>query len=259
MSGGITRDLHLATHAMRGEDVKALQKALNGHLAHHAKDGAPKTLAVDGGYGPATAHAFRWVAYYVLGFPQGTIDKGATRAAQRLVRDTGGLDKTKRARAAARLKALRATHTLEGGKGLAFPLGRKPSAVYGPGQGTHSWTAPPNNWESDNACDLMVPSGTPCYAVDDGVIGSQFGPLESGNPRFAGIRLHLQVARGSGIEWYMAHLRDTAPGIRPGARVKKGQLLGHSGVANGVAHLHIACELGYDRRDGKAVRTLLGV
>ncbi len=258
MAGGITRNLHLATHTMRGPDVGALQKALNGHLKRHANDGAPKPLGIDNAYGPATAHAFRWVAYYLLGLPQGTIDKGATEASQRLVRDTSGLDKVKRARADKRLKALRGA-ALPGGKGLAFPLGRRPSAVYGPGQGTHSWTAPPNNWESDNACDLIVASGTPVYAVADGTIGSQFGPLEPGGGRFAGIRLHLVVSKAAGEEWYYAHLRDTAPGIRPGARVKKGQLLGHSGVANGVAHLHIACELGYGSRNGRDVRRLLGV
>jgi len=123
---------------------------------------------------------------------------------------------------------------------------RSPVKVIGlPGQGTHSYGAAPNNWESDNAVDLAVAVGTPVYAVAAGVIGSQFGPLtSSGGSRFAGLRLHL-VAKAN--EWYYAHLSKFAPGIKPGVRVKRGQLLGYSGSASGVAHLHFAQRAGDPR------------
>lgn len=110
-----------------------------------------------------------------------------------------------------------------------------------PGQGTHSWIVPPNNWESDNAIDIGCPAGTPVVAVANGIIGEQFGPLGTNDPRFAGIRLHLAT---SDSEFYYAHLKDTAFGIAPGAKVKRGQLLGHSGVANGVGHLHLGMKNG---------------
>lgn len=110
-----------------------------------------------------------------------------------------------------------------------------------PGMGTHSWVWPPDNWESDNANDGACKRGTPLVAVADGTIGQAFGPLSDPNPRFHGIRLHLVVADN---EVYYAHLIDTAPGIRPGARVTQGQLLGHSGDANGVEHLHVALKYG---------------
>jgi murein DD-endopeptidase MepM/ murein hydrolase activator NlpD len=106
-----------------------------------------------------------------------------------------------------------------------------------PGQGTHSFRLPPNNWESDNAWDIAVPLGSKIVAIADGVIGPQFGPLPDPDPRFHGIRLHLVAGAD---EFYYAHLSATAKGIKPGAKVKRGDALGFSGSANGVAHLHIA-------------------
>jgi murein DD-endopeptidase MepM/ murein hydrolase activator NlpD len=110
-----------------------------------------------------------------------------------------------------------------------------------PGQGTHSFTSGPNNWESDNAVDLSVKYGTPVYAAQDGVIGSQIGSLNSQDPKMAGLRLHLKT---NDNEWYYAHLSKIAPGIKPGMKVKKGALIGFSGAANGVNHLHLGVEHG---------------
>jgi murein DD-endopeptidase MepM/ murein hydrolase activator NlpD len=105
------------------------------------------------------------------------------------------------------------------------------------------------NWESDNAVDIAAPVGTPIYAVADGVIGPQFGALGSSDPRMQGLRLHL-ISRGN--EFYYAHLSKFAPGLQPGQRVRKGQLIGYSGTANGVNHLHFATEkgspVGYTKR-----------
>jgi ribosomal protein L37E len=44
-----------------------------------------------------------------------------------------------------------------------------------PGEGTHSWTAAPNNWQSDNAIDFCTSVGTNVYAIEDGVICSSCG------------------------------------------------------------------------------------
>jgi murein DD-endopeptidase MepM/ murein hydrolase activator NlpD len=105
-----------------------------------------------------------------------------------------------------------------------------------PYQGTHTMYG---NWESDNAVDIATPVGTPIYAISDGTIGSQFGALDSSDPHLEGLRLHLD---GPTDSFYYAHLSRFAPGIQPGVRVKAGQLLGYSGSANGVAHLHLASE-----------------
>jgi hypothetical protein len=107
-----------------------------------------------------------------------------------------------------------------------------------PGQGTHSYTYPPNNWESDNAYDIGVAYGSKVVAVADGVIGPSFGSLGKGG-RFAGLRCHLETADN---EFYYAHLNKFATAISPGVHVKQGQLLGYSGEANGVNHLHMGME-----------------
>lgn len=109
-----------------------------------------------------------------------------------------------------------------------------------PNQGTHTL----GNWESDDAVDIAMPTGTPIYAVADGVIGSQIGPLTSStSSRFAGNRVHLKIA---GNELYYAHLSRLA--VKAGQRVKRGQIIGYSGAANGVQHLHLGVRTGDPRR-----------
>jgi murein DD-endopeptidase MepM/ murein hydrolase activator NlpD len=126
--------------------------------------------------------------------------------------------------------------------GHHYPLGHKGKLIGTPYSGTHTL----GNWQSDNAIDLGVPVGTPVLAVVDGVIspgGLGFGPGGSG--RFAGDRLHL---RGGGNTYFYTHMKRYAKGIRPGARVRRGQIIGYSGSANGVAHLHFAQQHGDPRR-----------
>lgn len=105
-----------------------------------------------------------------------------------------------------------------------------------PFQGTHTR----GNWESDNAVDIAVPVGTPVYAVEAGKIGARIGLLSSSEAALAGNRVNL--AGGSGNNYYYAHLSRYV--VLPGQTVKAGQLLGYSGSANGVAHLHFAVEQG---------------
>jgi murein DD-endopeptidase MepM/ murein hydrolase activator NlpD len=116
--------------------------------------------------------------------------------------------------------------------GLVYPLGQAGQLIGFPYQGTHLMYG---NWESDNAVDISAPIGTPVYAVAAGTIGSQIGPLDSGDPHLQGQRLHLVTATD---EYYYAHLSLIV--VRPGQIVQTGQLLGYSGAANSVAHLHLA-------------------
>lgn len=99
-----------------------------------------------------------------------------------------------------------------------------------------------NNWQSENAVDIAVPVGTPVYAKEPGTLGNT-GSLGLGG-RFAGLRVNL-VGRAN--SYYYAHLSKLAPGIRQGVRVQAGQLLGYTGSANGVAHLHYAVQRGDPR------------
>jgi murein DD-endopeptidase MepM/ murein hydrolase activator NlpD len=99
------------------------------------------------------------------------------------------------------------------------------------------------NWESQRALDISLPFGSPVYSPFAGTIGSQFGSLGAApSSRFGGLRLH--VAAPTGQEWYGAHLSRFAPGIRPGRRVRPGQVIGYSGSAAGVPHLHEALRYG---------------
>jgi murein DD-endopeptidase MepM/ murein hydrolase activator NlpD len=107
-----------------------------------------------------------------------------------------------------------------------------------PGAGTHTL----GNWESDRALDIAMKVGSPVYAPFGGMVGSQFGSLGApGSSRFAGLRLHIASPKN---EWYGAHLSRFAPGIKPGVRVRPGQLIGYSGSASGVGHLHEALKYG---------------
>ena len=99
------------------------------------------------------------------------------------------------------------------------------------------------NWESDNAIDISAPIGTAVYAIAAGRIGSKLGPLGSSDPHLQGQRLHLVI---KGNEFYYAHLSRIV--VKRGQRVKAGQLIGYSGSANRVAHLHIASRRGDPRR-----------
>jgi hypothetical protein len=238
-----TLRLHAPGNRMTGEDIEAFQQALNGHLATYAglHEGSDQ-LITDGSYGPATRSAFRWVGWYVTGFPTATIHRGAGVEAQQLIRDPSGLTDRHRRRAEQRRRDLASES--DGPAAPGYPLGLRGVVIGRPGEGTHSWERAPNNWQSDNAIDIGVPKGTGVYAVVAGRIDPRFGPLNSPDPRFQGIRLYVN---GTGNSWYYAHLDSTVAGIKPGVSVKRGQLLGRSGVANGSPHLHLGCEHGDPR------------
>lgn len=97
------------------------------------------------------------------------------------------------------------------------------------------------NWQSIWAVDLGVPIGTPVYASFSGTIVT----VHSGQSgRFAGISVGLDSGRG--LAAYYAHL--SATDVRPGESVVAGQVIGRTGEADGVAHLHFA--LGRSYADG---------
>ncbi|HKB41316.1 MAG TPA: M23 family metallopeptidase [Gemmataceae bacterium] len=98
------------------------------------------------------------------------------------------------------------------------------------------------NWQSDNALDIAAPVGTPVYAPEAGVLGNTgyiTNPQDTGI--LAGQRINLQ---GSNNAFFFQHLSKLAKGIASGAHVTKGQLLGYTGRANNVDHLHFAVQRG---------------
>lgn len=123
--------------------------------------------------------------------------------------------------------------------GVVWPLcnsGRVGQGPYNDAPGaTHQ-----GQWQDANAYDIVIRHGSAVRAVTDGTIDRRlYGPLQNTEGRFAGRRLYLRTGHRA---WYYAHLhRITIP---RGARVRKGQIIGYSGTAAGVPHLHIAASSG---------------
>ena len=124
---------------------------------------------------------------------------------------------------------------------FVYPVkGTKGTKLGLPGQGTHSFQAEPNNWQSDNAIDIGLPKGTPLVAVADGTIGDRIGPIsDDQSGPFAGERFYIETADDQFFYHHCSKILVTA-----GQKVKQGQIVAHSGVANGVGHLHMGQEKG---------------
>lgn len=210
-----------------GQRVKDMQWLLSGHnrfgkQTYHGK--------IDGIFGNDTAEAARDMKFF-LGYATIDVTKtaGTTLRAYLLPKESPDFHT---------LPAAYLVRKKERARNLiSYPLAVVGTLIGMPYQGTHTL----GNWESDRACDISVPKSTLVLACFDGKIGSQFGPLDSNNPRLAGLRLHVV---GEKDEAYYAHLSQFAS-FRPGDSVKAGNLIGYSGVANGVAHLHWALKLGW--------------
>lgn len=88
------------------------------------------------------------------------------------------------------------------------------------------------------AIDIMAPAGRPVVAVDDGRIAKLFTSAGGGGLTVYHFDPQEQLA------YYYAHLQSYAPGLREGATVRRGELIGYvgsSGNADPAApHLHFA-------------------
>lgn len=126
-----------------------------------------------------------------------------------------------------------------GRDGFYWPLGRRGSIIGTPYSGTHTI----GNWQSDNAIDIGVPDGTPVMAVGDGRVEKVSGGYSGGASRFDGFQVTLSAW---GNRWFYTHLAEVA--VRAGDRVRAGDVIGRSGSANGVPHLHLGVERGDPRK-----------
>ena len=87
--------------------------------------------------------------------------------------------------------------------------------------------------------DIRIPNGTPVIALDDGVIAKAYNAP-------SGVTAGWQVTlRSADNAWFYGHLKTIT--VRAGQRVRKGQVIGTSGSANGVPHLHIGQQVGRPR------------
>lgn len=80
--------------------------------------------------------------------------------------------------------------------------------------------------------DFAAPTGTPVYAAGNGVV-------ERAN-RYGGYGNYIRVRHANGYKTAYAHLNGFARGVRAGARVRQGQIIGYVGStgASTGPHLH---------------------
>jgi spore coat assembly protein SafA len=105
---------------------------------------------------------------------------------------------------------------------------------------TRSWTPQGYVTRSHSGVDIMAAKGTPIYSALDGKI------VNFGWNQYGGWRITVKV--DDTTAFYYAHMSKYAPGMRMGAEVKRGQLIGFVGSTgygpegtegNFVNHLHL--------------------
>ncbi len=94
--------------------------------------------------------------------------------------------------------------------------------------------------------DYAAPAGTPVRAVADGVV------VSAGANGDSGLTVHLRHALG--FESFYLHLSSFAPGIRAGARVAQGDVVGRVGATGAATGPHLDYRL---RRHGVFVNPLV--
>ena len=106
-----------------------------------------------------------------------------------------------------------------GGGRMTSPFGLRTHPVYG-------------DRRMHNGVDYGASCGTPIYAAGDGII--RFAGWKGGYGKF------ISIKHGSTYATNYAHMRSFANGMRPGVRVRKGQLIGRVGTtgASTGCHLH---------------------
>jgi murein DD-endopeptidase MepM/ murein hydrolase activator NlpD len=103
-----------------------------------------------------------------------------------------------------------------------------------------------------NGIDYAAPSGTPVYAVGDGVV------RRAGNGGGYGNVVDISHTRGYSTRY--AHLRGFATGIRAGVRVKQGDVIGYVGMTGLATGPHLHYEFHSNGRpvDPNTVRDITG-
>jgi murein DD-endopeptidase MepM/ murein hydrolase activator NlpD len=118
-------------------------------------------------------------------------------------------------------------------RGLALPVaGLDPRSL-------RDSFADPREGGPHAAVDILAPRGTPVLAVEDGVVARLF------TSRRGGIAVYLFDPDATYC-YYYAHLDGYAPGLKEGAAVRRGDVLGFVGTTGNAPpqtpHLHFAIQ-----------------
>lgn len=96
------------------------------------------------------------------------------------------------------------------------------------------------------AIDIAAPRGTPVHAVDDGKVAKLFKSVPGG------LTVYHFDPTGK-LAYYYAHLDAYAPGLKEGAALRRGDVIGYVGSTGNAApdapHLHFAVFLLGPRRE----------
>jgi murein DD-endopeptidase MepM/ murein hydrolase activator NlpD len=101
--------------------------------------------------------------------------------------------------------------------------------------------------DSRYAIDIAMPEGTPIQAVRDGIvmdIEEDFNTGGTDADKYADKANHVRILHDDGTMALYAHLGLAAVRVRPGSRVRAGQLIarsGNTGFSSGP-HLHLAIQ-----------------
>ena len=83
--------------------------------------------------------------------------------------------------------------------------------------------------------DFAAPTGTPIYAAGEGVI------KKAG--RFSSFGNYVRIRHRGDLDTAYAHMSKIAPGLRPGSRVKQGQIIGYVGTTGRSTGPHLHYEI----------------
>jgi murein DD-endopeptidase MepM/ murein hydrolase activator NlpD len=127
--------------------------------------------------------------------------------------------------------------------GLTSPLG-KPFG-FAPFAGLYPSPARQRVLFMHDGIDLVAPAGTPVYATGDGVVVGAEPNGRYGN--------WIRIEHGQNLATVYGHLMAFAPGIEPGERVVRGELIGFVGSTGRSTGAHLHFEL---QKDGKPVNPI---
>ena len=144
--------------------------------------------------------------------------------------------------------------TLQPDQVLCLPAGATPIAsnaqqkfaplkalpLQGPCGFGDTWRNARANGRRHEGVDLIAPAGRYVYAVTDGTLTRRAWDQPG---LIAGNAWWLTAADGSGTYFFYGHLYDFAQGLKPGSRVKAGQIIGFVGDTGSAATAHLHFEI----------------